>query len=127
MLICFGPNDHMICMSSRAQKIAFVVFGAIPLLMGILLFGTAGIKGFNGTGGEDAMLFQLVGYACIIAAAGGLLSILTALKLSRLMGLVAGILMILPGLFIFLVNPIYGLPILVMGILAVIMSRRIVK
>lgn len=95
--------------------------------MGILLFGTAGIKGFNGTGGEDTLLFQLVGYAGILAAVGGLLSILTALKLNRLMGLIAGILMIVPGLFLFLINPVYGLPIIAMGILAVVMSRRIAK
>ena len=108
-------------------RIALLITGIIPLLICFLLIETAGIKGFNGTGGEDTMLFQILTYACIPVVLGGLLSILTGLHPSRTTGLISSLLMILPALFLSLLSPLYGGPIIIMGIITLIISRRIDK
>jgi hypothetical protein len=114
-------------MSTTPQKISFIISGIIPLLIGVVLIGTAGIKGFNGKGGEDTLLFQIITYANIPVILGGLLSILSAVRPNRLIALVAGVLMLLPSLFMTLINPVFSSPIVIFGILTVIISRRIAK
>jgi len=112
---------------SRTQKIVFLIIGIVPLALGIVLVGTAGIKGFNGTGDEDTMLFQLLTYVMMPAILGGLLAVATAFRPNRLFALLAGVLMILPGLFLTLINPMYGLPLIVLGIAALVMRSKIPK
>jgi hypothetical protein len=112
---------------SSTQKIVFLIIGIVPLALGIVLVGTAGIKGFNGTGGEDTMLFQLLTYVMVPAILGGLLAVASAFRPSRLFALVSGVLLILPGLFLTLLNPVYGGPIIILGIAALVMRGKIPK
>jgi hypothetical protein len=105
----------------------FLVVGIVPLVLGILLVGTAGIRGFNGTGGEDTMLFQLVTYVMVPAILGSLLAVAAAFRPSRLFALLSGVLLILPGLFLTLINPVFGLPMFVLGVVALIMRGKIPK
>lgn len=114
-------------MSSGLHKSVFLVVGIIPIVLGVLLVGTAGIKGFNGTGGEDTQLFQLITYVMVPVILGGVLAVTTAFKPSRLFALLSGVLLILPGLFLVLINPIYGGLILVMGIVALVMRGKMPK
>lgn len=114
-------------MSTRTHKLVFIVIGVVPLLLGIVLVATAGIKGFNGTGGEDTLLFQILTYVMIPAIVGGLLALLTAFRPNRMLALVTGILLILPGLFMSLLNPIYGGPVVILGIVSIVMRGRIPK
>ncbi len=114
-------------MSTRTHKLVFIVVGIVPLLLGIVLVATAGIKGWNGTGGEDTLLFQILTYVMIPAILGGLLALFTAFRPSRMLALVAGVLLILPGLFMSLLNPIYGGPVVILGVVALVMRRRIPK
>ena len=114
-------------MSSRSHKIAFFVIGIIPLLLSILLVGTAGIRGFNGTGGDDTMLFQLLTYVMVPPILGSLLAITTAFRPSRLFALLSGVLLILPGLFLSLINPLFGLPVVILGVAAFVMRSKIPK
>lgn len=112
---------------SRLQKIVFIVIGIVPLALGVVLVGTAGIRGFNGTGGEDTMLFQLLTYVMVPAILGGLLAIAAAFRPSRLFALVSGVLLILPGLFLTLLSPLYGGPMIVLGVVALVMRGKIPK
>ncbi|OGD52444.1 hypothetical protein A3K81_05950 [Candidatus Bathyarchaeota archaeon RBG_13_60_20] len=96
-----------------------VVFGAV-------FFATAGIKGFQGVGGEDAMLFQLVGYASIAMVLAGLVSLYAAARPSRRTAAVAGALVLVTGipliLFTIFLN---GAANVVLGLAAVLASRGI--
>jgi len=114
-------------LSFKTNKIVFLVVGIIPILFAVLLVGTAGIKGFNGNGGSDTGLFQLLTYMMIPAILGGLLAVASAFRPSRLFALFAGILLILPGLFLALLNPFYGGPMVVLGIVAIVMRGKIPK
>jgi hypothetical protein len=114
-------------LSSGLHKIVFLVVGIIPIVLGVLLVGTAGIKGFNGTGGEDTQLFQLLTYMMIPVILGGLLAVTTAFRPSRLFALVSGVLLILPGLFLALINPLYGGPVVILGIAAIITRGKMPK
>jgi hypothetical protein len=114
-------------LSSRSQKIVFLVIGIITIAMGVLLVGTAGIKGFNGAGGSDTPLFQLLTYMMIPDFIGGLLAVVAAFRPSRLIALISGVLLVIPGLFMTLLNPIYGGPIIVLGVVALVMRRKIPK
>jgi hypothetical protein len=42
---------------NRTQRIAFSLIALVPLVLGVLLFMSAGVKGWDGTGGEDTPLF----------------------------------------------------------------------
>lgn len=108
-------------------KVIFVLAGVISLSISILLIGTAGIKGFNGSGGEDTLLFQILTYACIPILIGGLISILMLVRPNRLAALVAGVFITLPSIFLTLLSPLYGGPTLLIGLLLVFVSRRIPK
>lgn len=112
---------------SSSQKIVFLVIGIVPIVLGVLLVGTAGIKGFNGAGGSDTALFQLITYVMMPVILGGLLAVAAAFRPSRLFALVSGVLLILPGLFLVLINPLYGGPVVVLGIAAIIMRGKIPK
>ena len=112
---------------SSSQKIVFLVIGIITLLIGVILVGTAGVRGFNGTGGEDALLFQLVTYVMMPAILGGLLAVVAAFRPNRLFAFLSGVLLILPGLFLTLINPVFGLPMVVLGVVALFMRRKIPK
>jgi uncharacterized membrane protein HdeD (DUF308 family) len=114
-------------LSSRLHKIAFLVIGIVSLILGVVLVGTAGIRGFNGTGGEDTLLFQLVTYVMVPPIIGGLLAIATAFRPNRLLVLLSGVLLILPGLFLTLINPVFGLPMIVFGVAALVMRSKIPK
>jgi uncharacterized membrane protein HdeD (DUF308 family) len=89
--------------------------------------GTSGIRGFNGTGGEDTLLFQLVTYVMVPPIIGGLLAIATAFRPNRLLVLLSGVLLILPGLFLTLIYPVFGLPMIVFGVAALVMRSKIPK
>jgi len=114
-------------LSTRTHKLVFIVVGIVPLLLGIVLVATAGIKGWNGTGGEDTLLFQILTYVMIPAIVGGLLALLTAFRPNRMFSLITGVLLILPGLFMSLLNPLYGVPVVLLGIVAIVMRGKIPK
>ncbi len=114
-------------MSPRSNKIVFLVVGIVSIMLGVLLVGTAGIKGFNGAGGEDTLLFQLLTYVMVPAILGGLLAVASAFRPSRLFSLLSGVLIIPPGLFLALLNPIYGGPLIILGIVAIVMRGKIPK
>ena len=105
----------------------FLVIGIVSLATGVLLVGTAGIKGFNGTGGSDTPLFQLLTYMMVPVILGGLLAVVAAFRPSRLFALVSGVLLILPGLFLAIINPLYGGPVVILGIAAIIMRGKMPK
>jgi uncharacterized membrane protein HdeD (DUF308 family) len=109
------------------HKIAFLVIGIVSLILGVVLVGTAGIRGFNVTGGEDTLLFQLVTYVMVPPIIGGLLAIATAFRPNRLLVLLSGVLLILPGLFLTLIYPVFGLPMIVFGVAALVMRSKIPK
>jgi hypothetical protein len=108
-------------------KIGFIVVGVVPILLGLLIIGTAGIKGFNGTGGEETPLYQYVTYVMSVAVIGGLLALVTAFLQNRLTALLAGVLLVLTGLLLVLINPLYGAPVMILGAAAFALRVKMAK
>lgn len=96
------------------------------LVFGAVLFATAGIKGFQGLGGEDTMLLQLVGYASIAMVLAGLLSLYAAVRPSRRAATATGVLVLVTGipliLFTIFINGVVNV---VLGLATVLVSRGI--
>ena len=112
---------------TRTQKIVFVFIGLIPLVIGAVLLGTAGIKGFNGTGGEDTALFQLMAYVSGAVIVGGLLVLLVVVRPNRMLALVSGLILIVSGAFLLLLQPLIGVLVLIPGLVAITIRGRIPK
>ncbi len=109
------------------QKLVYGVTGVVNCLFGIVYLGTAGIKGWNGTGGSDTMLFQLVAYVSIVMIIVGLLAFFLLIKNQKRLSLILGILLIVTAipqvLFTLFIS---GLLDLVLGV-AVLFVRRETK
>jgi hypothetical protein len=112
---------------NRTQKIAFSLIALVPLVLGVLLFMSAGVKGWDGTGGEDTLLFQLMGYVYAVIVLGGLLELLVVYRPSRMVALISGLLLIVSGVFLMLLNPFLGAIVLVPGLVVLTMRGRMPK
>ena len=112
---------------NRTQKIAFSLIALVPLVLGVLLFISAGVKGWDGTGGEDTPLFQLMGYVSAVIVLGGLLELLVVYRPSRMVALMSGLLLIVSGVFLMLLNPFLGAIVLVPGLVVLTMRGRMPK
>ena len=99
----------------------------VPLVLGVLLFISAGVKGWDGTGGEDTPLFQLMGYVSAVIVLGGLLELLVVYRPSRMVALISGLLLIVSGVFLMLLNPFLGAIVLVPGLVVLTMRGRMPK
>jgi len=112
---------------NRTQKIAFSLIAVIPLALGVLLFMSAGVKGWDGTGGEDTPLFQLMGYVSAVIVLGGLLELLVVYRPSRMVALISGLLLLVSGVFLMLLNPFLGAIVLIPGLVVLTMRGRMPK
>jgi len=88
---------------------------------------SAGVKGWDGTGGEDTPLFQLMGYVSAVIVLGGLLELLVVYRPSRMVALISGLLLIVSGVFLMLLNPFLGAIVLVPGLVVLTMRGRMPK
>jgi len=109
---------------NRTQKIAFTLIAVIPIALGALLFLSAGVKGWDGTGGEDTQLFQLVGYVSIVIFFGGLLELLVMYRPNKMVALVSGLLLVVSGLFFMMIDPFMGVIVLIPRLVALTMRGR---
>lgn len=112
---------------NRTQRIAFSLIALVPLVLGVLLFISAGVKGWDGTGGEDTPLFQLMGYVSAVIVLSGLLELLVVYRPSRMVALISGLLLIVSGVFLMLLNPFLGAIVLVPGLVVLTMRGRMPK
>jgi len=112
---------------NRTQKIAFSSIALVLLVLGVLLFMSAGVKGWDGTGGEDTPLFQLMGYVSAVIVLGGLLELLVVYRPSRMVALISGLLLIVSGVFLVLLNPFLGAIVLIPGLVVLTIRGRIPK
>jgi hypothetical protein len=112
---------------NRTQRIAFSLIALVPLVLEVLLFISAGVKGWDGTGGEDTPLFQLMGYVSAVIVLGGLLELLVVYRPSRMVALISGLLLIVSGVFLMLLNPFLGAIVLVPGLVVLTMRGRMPK
>jgi len=112
---------------NRTQRIAFSLIALVPLVLGVLLFMSAGVKGWDGTGGEDTPLFQLMGYVSAVIILGGLLELLVVFRPNRTVALTSCLLLIVSGAFLMLLNPFLGAIVLVPGLVVLTMRGRMPK
>ena len=84
--------------TTLSQKITYGAAGIVNCLVGLVYLGTAGIKGWNGTGGADTMLFQLVAYVSSVMILIGIVSFIQLLKNPKRLSLILGILLIIIGI-----------------------------
>ena len=109
---------------SRKLKAVFAIIAVLNLLFGVVYLGTAGLKGFNGTGGEDTLLFQLVAYVSIGIIFTGIIALSQVFRPGRGISLLLAILLILTGIPSFLFTLfITGILNIALGIVVLFMRR----
>ena len=67
----------------RRLRAAAVLVAAFNLVLGVMLLSTTWNKAFGGTGGEDALLFQLVSYALLGLIGVGTAAVVLAIRPRR--------------------------------------------
>ena len=111
--------------SKKAARAVFAVTGVYNLLVGAVLLGTLGIRGFQGAAGEDSLLAAIIGYESIAMLALAGLALYLAVRPSRGLPRIVGIGVIVIGILLFLHTLFpFGIINIVLGVAVLLVRKR---
>jgi ABC-type amino acid transport system permease subunit len=95
------------------------------LIAGVVLLVTGGIRGFNGSAGSEALLFQILAAGSLMLGLSGVTAFYSGIRSSLGVGVISLILGIVSGIILVLVTVfIVGVPALVVSLLLYILRWR---
>jgi hypothetical protein len=118
--------NHPILMEfSRFTKLAHMAAGAIMVVVGVAVFAIGGIRGFNGQGGSDTLVLQILSAGCFALILSGAAAIYSGVRSSLGVGIGSLVSGILSGIILVLVTAyIPGTAVIAVSLLLYILRWR---